>query len=91
MTHFHWKDKVVMHSGIESTLRQILKYVYIIGGRDLVKRVKKSCKRCRYLTKKTIEVSMGPISEHCIAIAPAFYVTQVDLAGPLKAYSPRPS
>ena len=43
--------------------------------------------RCRYLAKKTIDVSMGPISKHNITIAPAFYVSQVDLAGPFRSYS----
>ena len=37
--------------------------------------------------KKTIEVAMGPISCHNITVALAYYITQVDLAGPLKAYS----
>ena len=59
--HYHWNNGSVKHSGIETTLREILKYVFIIEGRSLVKKVKRSCERCRYLTKKTIEVSMGTI------------------------------
>ena len=31
---------------------------------------------------------MGPISNHQLRIAPSFYVSQVDLAGPFKAWSP---
>jgi hypothetical protein len=31
---------------------------------------------------------MGPISKHNMIVAPAFYVTQVDLAGPFPCYSP---
>ena len=72
--HYHWEGKVVVHGGIESTLREILKYVYIIGGRDLVTKIKNSCKRCRYLELKTLNVPMGPISKHNVTIAPAFYV-----------------
>ena len=37
--------------------------------------------------RRTIEVSMGPVSKHNITVAPAFYITQMDLAGPFKAYS----
>ena len=37
--------------------------------------------------KKALEVAMGPISEFNITIAPAFYVCQVDLAGPFDAFS----
>jgi len=47
----------------------------------------KSCQRCRYLLKRTIDISMGPVSQHNMVIAPAFYVTQVDLAGPFSAFS----
>ena len=30
---------------------------------------------------------MGPVSKDCITIAPAFYISQVDLAGPFDSYS----
>ena len=83
----HWNDDLVKHRGIEVTLRQILKYVYIHEGRELVKRIKKNCERCRFLERKTIDVVMGPLSQHHINIAPAFYTSQVDLAGPFKCYS----
>ena len=87
VTDYHWNDEVIKHAGIETTCRQILKYVYIHKGPKLVKKIRRSCERCRYLLTKTIDVSMGPISQHNIKIAPPCYVTQVDLAGPFKAYS----
>ena len=31
---------------------------------------------------------MGPVSQHNLTIAPAFYVTQVDLCGPFDSYAP---
>ena len=37
--------------------------------------------------KKTTDIIMGPISEYNLKTAPAFYITQVDLTGPFKAYS----
>ena len=40
------------------------------------------------LCKGTVNVEMGPISSYNMTIAPAFYGTQVDNCGPLKAYSP---
>ena len=88
MNEVHWFDKIAKHSGIETVLRQVLRFVYVIGGRDLAKRIRKTCERCRYLAKRTIDVSMGPVSSHNMIIAPAFYVSQIDLAGPFKAYSP---
>ena len=57
-------------------------------ARDLVKKTKKICERCRYLRNKAINIEMGPLSAHNLRIAPAFCGTQVDLCGPFKVYSP---
>ena len=84
----HWNDMTVKHSGVETTLRYTLLYCHILEGRDLVRKIGSACERCRFLRKRTIEVSMGPISDHQLRIAPSFYVSQVDLAGPFKAWSP---
>ena len=84
----HWYDNVAMHAGIETNLRYLLQYAYILEGRELVKKFKKGCERCRYLYKRTVEVAMGPVSSNNLAIAPPFYICQIDLAGPFKAYSP---
>ena len=84
----HWNDPVVKHGGNESVLRYVLKTAFIIEGRDIVKRTRKSCERCRYLAKRTIEIAMGPLSHHNLIIAPAFYACQCDLAGPFKCSSP---
>ena len=83
----HWYHESARHSGVETTLRYTMKYAYIIEGRDLVKQVNKSCMRCKILLKRTLNVSMGPISTHSLTIAPAFYVTQTDIAGPFKAFT----
>jgi len=82
----HWYSEI-KHQGVETTWRYVLKIAYIIEGRDIVKKIRNNCERCRYLMKRTIEVEMGPVSNFNLIIAPAFYVTQVDLAGPFKAYS----
>ena len=57
-------------------------------GRDLVKKVKKNCERCRYLRMKAINIEMGPVLTQNVRIAPSFYATQVHLCGLFKAYSP---
>ena len=85
--HVHWKNEVVKHRGVQTMHRYVLKKAFIFQGKELVKKMKKLCERCRYLSKKTIEVSMGPVSNHNLTIAPAFYVSQVDIAGPFKSYS----
>ena len=83
----HWHHETAQHCGIETVWRYVLMNVYIIEGRSLVKKIRKSCERCRYLEKKTLDVAMGPVSRYNLTIAPAFYITQVDLAGPFLAYS----
>ena len=83
----HWNSSVAKHSGVETVWRYVLKTAFIISGRELVKKIRIHCERCRYLRKKTIEVEMEPISKCNIKIAPAFYSTQTDLCGPSKAYS----
>lgn len=83
----HWNDKTARHCGVETTCRYVLKQMYIIQGRELVKRIKKSCNLCKYLEKRALCVPMGPISKFCTMIAPAYYISQVDIAGPFNAYS----
>ena len=82
----HWNHPTARHCGVETVLRYVTQEMYILEGRTLVKTITKSCERCRYLNRKTLEVSMGPISSYCLTIAPAFYISQVDLAGPFSAH-----
>ena len=84
----HWHHPDVNHGGVESVLRFSQMTAYILGGRELVKGMKKACAKCRILHKKGVEVAMGPLSEKNLCIAPPFYYCQVDLCGPLRAYSP---
>ena len=85
VNEIHWYDETVAHRGVETTWRHVLKQIYIVQGRPVVKKIRTSCQRCRYLAKRTLDVVMGPISLHQITIAPAFYISQVDLAGPFDA------
>ena len=82
----HWCHPDAKHLGVETTWRYVLKKAFVIEGRELVNRVKHSCERCRFLHKRTVAVAMGPLSTANLTIAPAFYVTQMDLAGPFKSY-----
>ena len=84
----HWNHDSACHTGVETTWRYSLLKSYIIEGRSLVKLIKNDCQRCRYLEKKALAVQMGPVSKHQMMIAPAFYVSQVDLCGPFLCFSP---
>lgn len=83
----HWYNEDAMHSGVETVLRYSQKIAYLIGGRELVKKYRRNCARCRILAKKAVEVAMGPVHPDNLNIAPAFYVSQVDIFGPVKTYS----
>ena len=87
VNEIHWYNDDVMHSGIESVNRYVLKVAYILEARSIVKQLKKECPRCRYLNKKAVDVAMGPITDDNLRIAPAFYVCQVDMFGPFLSYS----
>ncbi len=84
----HWYHDTAQHTGPDTVWRYILQNIYIIEGRPLVNRIGRLCERCKYLNKKLLEITMGAISGYNLTIAPAFYVSQVDLAGPFNAYSP---
>ena len=87
VNHVHWNHLVAKHAGVETVYRYVLQIAFIIDGRDLIKLIRKRCERCRYIAKQTIDVEMGPISDHNLNIAPPFYSTQVDLCGPFNAFS----
>ena len=83
----HWFNEDAMHTGVETVLRYSQKIAYLIGGRELVKKYRKNCARCRILAKKAVEVAMGPVHPDNLNVAPAFYVSQVDIFGPVSTYS----
>ena len=84
----HWHDRDVSHGGVESVLRISQNTAYIMGGRALVKSIKKSCAKCRILHKKGVRVAMGQIGGNNLCVAPPFYNCQVAICGPFSAYSP---
>ena len=83
----HWYNYDACHSGNETVMRFVLKIVFIIEGRSLIQQFRSDCPRCRFLNKKSIDVAMGPKSDHNLCIAPAFYISQVDIFGQFPAYS----
>ena len=83
----HWYHAVAKHSGNETVWRYVLMYAYVLGGKEVVRSFRNDCTRCRYLAKRTVDVVMGPVSDYTLMLAPAFYISQVDIFGPVKAYS----
>ena len=88
VNEIHWNHESAKHAGVETTLRYTMKYGFILDGRSLVKLIKSNCIRCKILLKRTLDVSMGPVSSCNLTVAPAFYISQTDIVGPFKSYSP---
>ena len=80
--------EVVKHKGAETTYRISLQYARIMGGRTLLKEIRRDCIICKKLLLKHIQQIMGPLSEHQLTISPIFYYTLIDAWGPLKSYVP---
>ena len=87
VNEIHWYSTDAKHSGNETVLRYVQSIIYIIEGRSIVKTFRKECPRCKTLIKKAIDVAMGPVSSNNLCIAPAFFISQVDLFGPFCSYS----
>ena len=49
VNEIYWHSDAAKHSGVETVWRCVLKLGYILQGRELFKKVKKNCERCRYL------------------------------------------
>ena len=75
INEIHWYNEDALHAGVETILRYTQKIAYIVDGRQLVKKFRKMCVRCRILEKKVLDVCMGPVKQCNLNIAPAFYVT----------------
>ena len=80
--------KVAIHSGFESTYRKSLDYVFILQGLSLFELIGASCVFCSKLRANYMKASMGPRHPSSYAIAPAFYIAQADIYGPITVYVP---
>ena len=83
----HWFEENASHSGAETVMRYVQKFTHILDGRDLIKKFRLACHRCRVLEKRALEVAMGALKDCNLNIAPAFYSIQVDICGPYSSYS----
>ena len=84
--YIHWT--VGRHRGIETTNRLSLQQVSIIQGMTLYREIAEECIKCHMKRKRLLEVPMGPVSQEQLIIAPPFFITMVDLFGPLRSFVP---
>ena len=84
--HVHWK--LSKHKGMETCSRISLQHVHILQGPALYREIGEECTRCKMKRKHFLEVSMGPLSQFQLALAPPMWAAQVDLFGPCRVYVP---
>ena len=85
MIHAH--TSIETHRTASATLNESRSILYIFKGRSLANQVRESCQECRVFKLKLMEVEMSPLSPYRLTIAPPFFISQVDLAGPFLAHS----
>ena len=76
------------HSGFETSYRHSLDFCFILQGLSLFETIGKSCILCNKLRARFMQATMGPRDPSSYSIAPAFWVVQSDLFGPLTSYVP---
>ena len=85
MTFVH--EKLMHHRGTQATLNASRYITFILNGRDLAVEVVQKCPRCIRNRAERFEVEMGKLHSHRLAISPSFFYSQVDIFGPLPAFS----
>ena len=75
----HIHNNLRPHSGVETSLREILQIMWPINNpRRILQRIRKDCTRCRLIAKKTLELRMMNHPAARNTISPPFYISQVD-------------
>ena len=75
--------EVVMHAGVNETLMEIRKSVWVVHGRREVQKLVRSCVTCMKLLKKPVEQVEAPLPPTRVNRADPFNVVGVDFFGPL--------
>ena len=80
--------EVLPHAGFESTYRASLGFAHIIRGPSLFKEIGEECAKCNRVRRKFLDIAMGPIQDHQLAVCPPFHTAFLDLDGPYTIYVP---
>ena len=79
--------KMLPHSGIDSTLREICKRFYPLNARRFLSNLLSDCIKCRIVRKKILKHEMAEHSQFRFTIAPPFSFSMIDLAQPFRTKS----
>ena len=80
MQHVHEED----HSGVTKTVAKSRRMFWVINGRRLAEKIKRSCYRCRLTEMLLAAQKMAPLPKTRTKIAPVFTTSSMDLFGPIE-------
>ena len=72
------------HSGVSRTVAKSRRKYWVVRGRKLANKIKRSCYECRILDKKLAMQQMAPLPDSRLSMSPPFDVTSLDLFGPME-------
>ena len=72
------------HLGVSTVISKIQRKYWIVGARNLVKKIKHKCVTCRKLNKTMQKQVMGKIPTERLNPAPAWSYSSLDLFGPFE-------
>jgi len=76
----HIHDYVRPHSGVELTFREVTKRMHVISNpRVVISKIRRDCVKCRYITRKTLELEMAMHGAPRTVLAPPFHSVQMDI------------
>ena len=78
---------VAKHAGVPAVVRLSRGIAFILEAKTLAQRVRDGCALCQRIQAKLSDITLAPLHENRLVVAPAFFFTQMDIAGPFDAYS----
>ena len=85
---FFIHNQLYQHKGYESSYRFSLDFVHNLEGLRLFREIGEECVECKKIRGKYLDYAMGPLPDESFTVAPAFYVSQLDIYGPCHVYVP---
>ena len=71
------------HSGVTRTVAKSRRKYWVVKARRIAQKIRSSCFICRLIDKLLAMQLMAPLPKIRLAMAPVFYVTSLDLIGPI--------
>lgn len=84
--HMHWDPNFCAHSGVGRLTTFVMKVIHVSNISKIVRFVKDTCARCRYLFKRHYLPISGNQSIYSILRAPPFFAVMCDIAGNFESF-----